>query len=288
MKKAVCVVSGGMDSVTNAIMLLKEGYEVTFFHVNYGQKCELGELLACQAIVEGLRARNYPVDLVLKDISLPWVKDNALINPEREIPDGFQDLYRSTLPDLFVPSRNVIFLAYAASLAEAIGADVITLGCNQSEGLSEGGEYGYGDNTLEFLNLFTRVLELGCFHHKPIVTSPEWELDKVGIVKWIFDNGFGEILRHAWSCDSSPYYNRLPTTSREDLLMCGRCGCDRNRRLAFHILEKMYPGQYPDEQEYADAFWFSDRFLPRLREEGIPIGIWFSKYAKLLGCEIHD
>ena len=262
-------------------MLLKEGYEVTFFHVNYGQKCELGELLACQVIVEDLKARGYPVDLAIKDISLPWVKNNSLLNPEQEIPDGFQDLYRSTLPDLFVPARNVLLLAYAASLAESIGAGIITLGCNQSE-------TSYGDNTKEFLDRFTGVLELGCFRSHPVVTSPEWDLDKVDIVKWIVDNGFGEMLRHAWSCDSSPYYTCLPATTREDLLMCGRCGCDRNRRLAYHILEKTHPGQYPDEQEYADKYWFSDKFLTRIQEEGVPRDIWFSKYAKIAGWKIRD
>ena len=286
MIRTVCVTSGGGDSITNGLMMLKEGHEVHFLHIPHGQKSELGESLACKTIVQKLKEMGYSCELHI--IEIPWLGQlggSGLTDKDIDVPEGLVGTYGSTIENIFTPGRNAVLLGIAAALAERIRAEYITFGCNQSE-------VGYKDNTKDFLDSFTKVLEYACYHIHPKVISPEWEMDKVEIYRWSFDNKFGWAhAKYTWSCDSGPVEtigkSLGEVTSRSDIVPCGKCGCCRNRRLIFYILNQLYSNSgYMDEQKYVDADWFYNTFLPTIKERGIPQNKWFSKYAGVLGCSV--
>ena len=281
MKKAVCITSGGGDSIANGLMLLKDGYHVIFLHVSHGQKCAEGEKAACQAITDELLRKGYSCSL--KVIDAKWLGDlgtSGLTDSDIDVPEGLEGVYGSTIQKIFTPNRNSVLLGIAGAVAEAERVEVITLGACQSEA-------AYPDNTKEYLDAYTNVLRYSCYHAHPIAYSPIWNLDKVEIYKWAFNNDFGVIHSSlTWSCDDVPMVLDSSGT-RNSMLPCGRCGCCRNRRMVFHILNHLYPGQgCYDLEQYADMAWFTTIFLPTIKENGIPANKWFSKYAEVLKCKI--
>jgi len=289
-KRAICVTSGGGDSITNGLVLLKQGYEVHFLHIPHAQKAEGFEKQACENVVRGLKDKGYNCNLHI--VEQKWLGElggSSLTDYDKPAPDGFADLCYSTISGLFTPARNVVLLAVAASLAERIGAEVITLGCNQSESKQDEQGHilaGYPDNTKEFLGRFTAMLEYGCFNFKPKVVSPEWELDKVGIYKWGIDNGFGWVYDYTCSCDT-------PILQNGTWIHCSRCGCDRNRQMVFFILQQMYPGddRCIDRGNYYDKDWFFTELLPiyvALHKAGHSKPIWFDKYFDLIQKGVKD
>ena len=250
--KAVSVTSGGIDSITNALMLIDAGYETTLFHVNYGQKCEKAEELSVRKIGQIL---NVPVMVV--DARFPF-QTSALTSKDISVPVGLEA--RDRMKDIWVPARNVVFLALASAYAEEIGAEKITLGCNQSE-------VGYPDNTKEFLDRFTSMLEYGCIKVKPKVYSPEWEIDKKQIIEWGYNHHYDEVYKWTWSCD-----NGSDSDKREDMKACGHCGCCCNRRMAYYL------AGISDPQEYEDMDYFWDVFLNEAKNRKDRDKFWWSKY----------
>jgi len=281
-KRAISVTSGGGDSIADGLMMLKEGYHVTFLHVLHGQKSEVGERLSCEKIVSELVKQGF--DCSLRIVNARWLGQlgvSALTSKELAVPDGLEGVYQSTMPKIFTPGRNTVFLGIAGAVAEAEMAEVITFGCNQSE-------IGYADNTKDFIDAYTKVLEYSTLRIHPKVISPEWDMDKVEIYKWSFDHGFGWAhAKYTWPCDDAGESFETPARDREDIMPCGRCGCCRNRRIVFKILNTKYPDSgYSDLQQYADRRWFDQEFMPTIQARGIPKSKWFSEYAEELGCKV--
>lgn len=264
MKKAVCVTSGGMDSITAGLKMLVDGYKITYLHFDYDQKADPKETEACEKIVVLLKKRNLPVDLMV--IKLPFFKKvgkrSSLVNRNIKIPSSVANMLRKGIGNLWVPARNVVFMAYAASLAEFLRADIITWGANQSE-------TGYGDNTMEFADRYTFMLELGLYEHKVKMLSPLYQYDKPQELKWGIDHGFYDVYAHAWSCDNGLEH------------LCGLCGCCNNRRMSNFVLEKIYGAKYKLNIEYMDYDWFFKKHLPGLVALNKPTS-WKYKYLPLI------
>ena len=263
--KAVIVTSGGLDSVTNGLMMLKKGYECLFLHFDYKQKCEQGERLSCEVIVKELGNKGFPVSLQV--VELPVFKElgqgSSLVDDAVGVVEGIESIKMSSgeIGNLWVPARNVIFIAFAAAFAEKIGAEVITLGCNQSES-------SYKDNTKTFLDRYTHMLEYGTLREGIKVISPEWKFDKPHILKWGWDNGFGWVYEYTYSCDDKPVFvverEREELPHRKQFVTCGMDGCCMNRRFAFYVAEKLWGMK--DNQRYANEDYFRILFLKQLKE----------------------
>lgn len=258
--KAIAVVSGGMDSISTALQLLLLGYEVKMLHFNYGQKCEEGEWNAVHKICfelgqEGLYERISVEVVDVSQVFAPFASASSLTSEEREILPGMESLVASKEEagrDLWVPARNLIFLSIAAAHAEYEKASYISWGANQSE-------TSYPDNTLEFAKKVNAAISYGCLHSAKVVAGL-YHLDKVGILKWGHERGYGWVYRYTWSCDDAPDSQGRP---------CGVCGCCANRRLAFHF------SGFEDEQEYADPAYFEREVLPRIHQRP---DLWYGKY----------
>lgn len=147
--KAVCLFSGGLDSTTVLYAALRQGYEVTALTIHYGQKHER-ELTGAREILEPLGVKHHVIS-----IELPW-GGSSLLDRASEIPQGRAEAEMSSeIPSTYVPARNTIFLSFAGSLAETLGAEAIFIGANAID------YSGYPDCRPEFLNAMAGVLEQG-------------------------------------------------------------------------------------------------------------------------------
>ena len=145
--KALLSLSGGLDSLSCLAIALEQGYDVHTVSFYYGQRHQV-ELEAAQNI-----AQHYKVPHQLVDLSfLGKLKGSALTNDQIAVPeyDG-----GSSIPDTYVPSRNIIFLSVLSSMAETLGAEKIIIGASSID------YSGYPDCRPEFFQAFQQTLDLG-------------------------------------------------------------------------------------------------------------------------------
>ena len=145
--KAVILLSGGLDSSTTLYYAIARGYECHCLIFDYGQKHKK-EILQAKSL-----ARKAGSQMFLVKISLPW-KGSALLDNKISVPRG-RALDAQGIPVTYVPGRNIIFLSFAASFAEAIGADTIFIGANAVD------YSGYPDCRPEFIRSFQSMLARG-------------------------------------------------------------------------------------------------------------------------------
>lgn len=148
-KKAVLLLSGGLDSATCLAIAKAEGYEVYCLSFRYGQRHAV-ELEAAKRVATALGAREHKIaeiDLRLfggsaltADIAVPKGRDEAAMAQE--------------VPVTYVPARNTIFLSYALAWAEVLGARDIFIGVNAVD------YSGYPDCRPEFIAAFERLANL--------------------------------------------------------------------------------------------------------------------------------
>ena len=145
--KAVVLLSGGLDSATTLYCALNKGYQCQCLSFDYGQRHKK-ELRQAKAIAEKVKCEHY----VLK-IQMPW-QGSSLLDKTKRIPRG-REIILEEIPSTYVPSRNIVFLSFAASFAEAIGARSIFIGANAVD------YSGYPDCRPEFYQAYQKVLDLG-------------------------------------------------------------------------------------------------------------------------------
>jgi 7-cyano-7-deazaguanine synthase len=190
-KKAVVLLSGGLDSTTALYWAKTKGYSPVALAVNYGQR-HIRELRAARAVAKKSGAALHEVSF-----TLPWLSGSSLTNKKIKLPKiALAKIGHGGVPSTYVPGRNTIFLALAASLADAIGAEAIVIGANALD------YSGYPDCRPPFLNAFSKVAKLGTkrgAEGKPLkVLAPLLRLDKKGIVR--LARKVGAPLSLTWSC----------------------------------------------------------------------------------------
>lgn len=148
MAKAICLYSGGLDSTTALYLARMAGFEVTALTVDYGQR-HRREIEFASRHAEELKIQHH----ILK-IALPW-KGSSLLDQALALPEGRKAEDMSDIPSTYVPGRNSIFLALAASCAEASGAEMIYVGVNALD------YSGYPDCRPEYVEAFEKVLKTG-------------------------------------------------------------------------------------------------------------------------------
>ena len=146
-KKAVILLSGGLDSSTTLYDAIAQGYECHCLIFDYGQKHKK-EIIQAKAV-----ARKAGCKIFCVKIGLPW-KGSALLDNKISVPRG-RALDAKGIPVTYVPGRNIIFLSFAASYAEAIGVKTIFIGANAVD------YSGYPDCRPEFIRYFQSMLARG-------------------------------------------------------------------------------------------------------------------------------
>lgn len=149
MKKAIVLLSGGLDSTTALYVAKSEGFDELYaLTFEYGQKHDK-ELRCSRAVAKAAGVKEHKVvNLLLNQ----W-GGCSLTDPNLEIEDG--DAERTDIPATYVPARNMVFLAVAASWADALGITDIFIG------VSEVDYSGYVDCREEFIQAMENAINLG-------------------------------------------------------------------------------------------------------------------------------
>jgi 7-cyano-7-deazaguanine synthase len=149
MKRAVVLLSGGLDSTTTLATTITEGYETYALSFEYGQRHKI-ELDAARRIARALGAKEHRVAKIdMRIFGGSALTDDVDVPKKRsatEIGHG--------IPVTYVPARNTIFLSYALALAETVGARDIFIGANAID------YSGYPDCRPEFVAAFETLANL--------------------------------------------------------------------------------------------------------------------------------
>lgn len=149
MKKAVVLLSGGLDSATTAAIAGSEGYEVHAISFDYGQR-HAREIESAKAVAKHLDAKDH----LIVEFDLRGIGGSALTT-DADVPmDRLNEEMQAAIPATYVPARNTIFLSFALSYAEAIGARDIFIGVSQID------YSGYPDCRREFIEAFEKTANL--------------------------------------------------------------------------------------------------------------------------------
>ena len=230
-KKAVVLLSGGLDSTTVLAIAKDEGYACYCLSFQYGQRQAI-ELEKAKATSARLKAAQH---LVL-DIGLDRIGGSALTG-KIEVPKGrsFEAMAKG-IPQTYVPGRNTIFLAYAMAWAEVVGADDIFIGVNALD------YSGYPDCRPEYIAAFEKMSRLATRAgtegkralriHAPLMHSTKKEIIQRGME-------LGVDYANTHSC-----YD--PGSAG---VACGRCDACRLRLKGFAEAGIKDPLKYMPEEE---------------------------------------
>jgi len=204
-KRAICLLSGGLDSATCLAIARRDGFSCYCLSFDYGQRHAI-ELDAARRLAQQLGAKEHRIaniDLRLfggsaltADINVPKSREHAEMS--------------AAIPVTYVPARNTIFLSFALAYAEVVGAANIFIGVNAID------YSGYPDCRPEFIQAFQRLANLATKAgvegqsrmriHTPLIT-----LSKADIVRTAVSLGVDLSITH--SCYDPDEHGRA----------CGEC-----------------------------------------------------------------
>ncbi len=204
---AVVLLSGGLDSAVALYVAREKGYGVHALSFDYGQRhrkeLDCAEMIACKSGSQWHRIR----------LEFPW-KGSSLLDKNQAVPQEFSG---GKIPSTYVPGRNIVFLSFAASLAETLGAGTVFIGANEID------YSGYPDCRKDFLQAFQTALNLGTrtgVEARGIrIEAPLIRKTKAGIIR--LGMKLGVPFEFTWSC-----YNGRTRA-------CGTCDSCRFRAAGF-------------------------------------------------------
>jgi len=220
-KKAVVLLSGGLDSATCLAIAKREGFECYALSFDYGQRHEC-ELLAAKAVAAAIGVTDH---IVIKIDLRKW--GGSALTSEIAVPDAGS---AAGIPVTYVPARNIIFLSFATGWAEVLGAKDIFIGVNSVD------YSGYPDCRPRFIEAFQHCATIGTkaedegwqFHiHAPLQILNKSEIIRKGIL-------IGVDYSLTRSC-----YN-----PGADGLACGKCDSCHLRRKGFEDAGVPDPTKY--------------------------------------------
>lgn len=199
-EKTVVLLSGGLDSTTT-LYLAKKKYQPYCLIFDYDQRHKR-EIKSAKAIA---KKANCPYQII--KFNLPWSRssltDKSLPLPQRKI----GEIGKKNIPSTYVPARNTIFLSFALSYAESIGARAIFIGANSLD------FSGYPDCRPEYYSAFQKVARQGTKGgvkgqgikiFTPLITKNKAEIIKLAV-------SLNVPLELTWSCYQGGKYP------------CGKC-----------------------------------------------------------------
>jgi len=223
-KRAVVLLSGGLDSATVMAMAADDGFEIHAMSFSYGQRHSIE--LDCAAE----QARTCVKEFKVVEINLRAFGGSALTD-EIEVPKhGSVEELPDGIPVTYVPARNTVFLSYALAWAEVLGANDIFIGVNALD------YSGYPDCRPEFIAAYESMANLatvaGVQGQKLTIHTPLIDLTKAEIIKRGLDLGVD--YAKTTSC-----YDPAP-----DGRACGHCDSCLLRLKGFSEIGKDDPRPY--------------------------------------------
>ena len=220
-KRAVILVSGGLDSTTVLAMARQQGYDCYTLSFDYGQRTR-SELLAAERVSIALGdVEHKVVKLNLDSIGGSALTDTAIAVPEEQT---------TGIPVTYVPARNTVFLSIALGWAEVLGAQDIFTGINAVD------YSGYPDCRPEYISAFETMANLatraGVEGNKLTIHSPLMKMGKSEIIS------AGVKLGVDYALTVSCYQ------ATAEGLACGKCDSCRLRRQGFVDAGVVDPTRY--------------------------------------------
>lgn len=216
---AVCIVSGGLDSVCYAAMLARDHdiYMITFA---YGQRAKR-EVECARHFARVLKAKDHKI------VDIGFMK--SLYGTSNALTDRRQELFEDFSQNLVVPVRNAVFITIATAWAMSIDAKVVAYGAHT------GDIPHYPDCRPEFVRAINEALNIaesdgiasGARQAVTVMSPAVSGLDKSTLLKIGYEL-LGDKIFRTWSC-----YSDGMRTSRGSYLHCGRCESCINRKAAF-------------------------------------------------------
>ena len=210
MKRAVVLLSGGLDSATVLAMAQADGYQCYTLSFDYGQR-HRAELYASDAISRHFGAAEHKV----VNLDLRTIGGSALTADDIDVPEAQE----AGIPVTYVPARNTVFLSIALGWAEVLAADAIFVGVNAVD------YSGYPDCRPEFIQAYETMANLATrrgVEGEPIqIVTPLMTLSKADIIRR--GAALGVDYSKTVSCYQADERGRA----------CGRCDSCRFRQQGF-------------------------------------------------------
>jgi 7-cyano-7-deazaguanine synthase len=221
MRRAVILLSGGLDSVTALAIAKSQGYECYTLSFNYGQRHE-SELTASVK----LSALHGAIEHKVINIDLRSIGGSALTDDALEVPEQEQE----GIPITYVPARNTVFLSIALGWAEVLQAQAIYVGVNAVD------YSGYPDCRPDFIDAFENLANLA--------TKAGVEGNKLSIQAPLINMTKAEIIQQGLSLGVN--YSQTVSCYKADNngKACGRCDSCRLRRQGFEQAGIADPTRY--------------------------------------------
>lgn len=220
-KKAVVLVSGGLDSATVLAIALAEGYQCYTLSFDYGQR-HRAELAAAEKLSHSSEAKAHRV--ISFDMSV--IGGSALTDMDIKVPEQASE----GIPITYVPARNTVFLSFALGYAEVIKADAIFIGVNAVD------YSGYPDCRPDYLAAYQAMAntatKAGVEGHGPIIYAPLLKMTKAEIIQQ------GASLGVDYAQTVSCYQ------ANESGQACGKCDSCRLRAEGFEAAGVVDPTHY--------------------------------------------
>lgn len=220
-KKAIVLVSGGMDSAVVAGIAKEKSEKLFFLHLNYGQKTKEKEFECFKKLADFYQI---PEDSrkVVDMTFLNQIGGSSLTDTTIEVSKFKGD--SNIIPNSYVPFRNTHIIALAVSWAEIIGATKVYIGANEED------SPGYPDCRQVYYDAYNELISLGTKEGNIRVETPIIKFNKTEIIEKAKE--LGAPLEHTWSC-----YERSDKA-------CGECDSCALRLRAFKKLNIADPITY--------------------------------------------
>lgn len=225
-KKAIILLSGGLDSITTLALAKKQGYRCYALSFNYGQRHN-AELNAARKIASAYQVEEHKII----NLGLGSIGGSALTDETIAVPTTPQ----LGIPSTYVPARNTIFLSFALGWAEVLHVHDIFIGVNAVD------YSGYPDCRPEFIQAFQQLANLATKAgvegehftiHTPLIGLSKAEIIQTG-------SALGVDYKETVSCYSADEKGHA----------CGLCDACRLRRAGFETAGIEDPTRYQDKFE---------------------------------------
>ncbi|MBT4330212.1 MAG: 7-cyano-7-deazaguanine synthase QueC [Gammaproteobacteria bacterium] len=220
-RKAVVLVSGGLDSATVLASARAEGYECYALSFDYGQRHQ-AELKAAERVATSLGAVTHKT----AKVDLRAIGGSALTDSKIDVPEEMEE----GIPVTYVPARNLLFLSFALGWAEVLGAKDLFIGVNAVD------YSGYPDCRPEFIESFQQTANLA--------TKAGIEGDDFTVHTPLIDLTKAEIIQQGTALGVD-YSQTVSCYQADDQgAACGSCDSCRLRRAGFEEANIVDPTQY--------------------------------------------
>lgn len=212
MKKAVCLISGGLDSSVTAYIAKDQGYEIYAITFRYGQRHKK-EIDSAKKISRSIDSKDH----IIFDLDLSKFGGSSLVDKKKKIEENKIKDIGKKIPSTYVPARNTVFLSIALAYAEVVDADAIFIGVTATD------YSGYPDCRPKFIDSFQKMANLA--------TKRSIEGKKVQIKTPLINISKSEIIKEGIKLNVP--FEKTWSCYRGGKKACGKCDSCKLRLKGF-------------------------------------------------------